>query len=86
MAETVRMDSKGRISLPRSLRERKGYAEGTVFFWQEDDGGIRLMPAVNPFDALADEAAVEFRAGSTRSLRDYAGEHGIVLDQSGDEP
>jgi antitoxin PrlF len=81
MAETVRMDSKGRISLPRSLRERRGYEEGTVFFWQEDEMGIRLMPAINPFDLLAEEAVSQYRAGETRNLRDYAREHDIDLDE-----
>jgi antitoxin PrlF len=81
MAETVRMDSKGRISLPRSLRERRGYEEGTVFFWQEDEMGIRLMPAINPFDLLAEEAVSQYRTGETRNLRDYAREHDIDLDE-----
>ncbi len=34
-----------------------------------------------PFDALADHAEREYRAGRTRSLRDFAAAEGVTIDE-----
>jgi hypothetical protein len=41
---------------------------------------LRLAKAVNPFDGLARHAIAEYRAGTTRNLREFAAEEGIALD------
>jgi hypothetical protein len=41
---------------------------------------LRYAKAVNPFDALADHAIAELRAGRTKNLRAFAAENDIELD------
>lgn len=41
---------------------------------------IHIAKAINPLDALAEHAEQEYRAGRTRSLRAYAGDRGIAID------
>ncbi|MGB3307341.1 MAG: AbrB/MazE/SpoVT family DNA-binding domain-containing protein [Thermomicrobiales bacterium] len=76
------VDSKGRLSIPSEIRSKLGIEAGDVFFVDGDaePGVIRIAKAQNPFDALADHAEQEYRAGRTRNLRDYAGDRGIDLD------
>lgn len=79
MAETVRVDAKGRVSLPRSLRQRLGLEAGALLFVQESGGELRLRRAANPFDVLAEQAEADVAAGRTKPLRVYAAERGIDL-------
>lgn len=76
----ARLDSKGRIAIPAEIREKLGLESGDTFFFAADENEIRMAKAVNPFDALADHALEERRAGRTRRLRDYAAEKGIDLN------
>ncbi len=76
----ARLDSKGRIAIPAEIREKLGLESGDTFFFALDKNEIRMAKAVNPFDALADHALEERRAGRTRRLRDYAAEKGIDLN------
>lgn len=76
----ARLDSKGRIAIPAEIREKLGLESGDTFFFALDENEIRMAKAVNPFDALADHALAERRAGRTRRLRDYAAEKGIDLN------
>lgn len=81
MSKSVsRMDDKGRVTLPRSIRNALHAEPGDVFFFEEDEYGVRIVKGENPFDALADEAIREHRAGKTRDLREIADEWGIGLD------
>lgn len=81
MSKSVsRMDDKGRVTLPRSIRNALHAEPGDVFFFEEDEYGVRIVKGENPFDALADEAIREYRAGKTRDLREIADEWGIGLD------
>ncbi|MDQ3694499.1 MAG: AbrB family transcriptional regulator [Chloroflexota bacterium] len=81
MAIDVRMDDKGRLSIPRAAREQLGWKGGDVFFLeQEADGTVRLARAENPFDVLARDAARQYRAGKTINVREYAASHGVDLD------
>ncbi|CAN5698874.1 hypothetical protein BH23CHL4_BH23CHL4_27710 [soil metagenome] len=43
-------------------------------------GILHLAKAINPFDGLAEYAVQEYRAGKTRTLRDYSADRGIDLD------
>lgn len=78
------VDAKGRISLPAEIRGLLGIDTGDALFIEIDEEHemIHLAKAQNPFDALAEDALREFRAGRTRSLRAYANESGIDLDGS----
>lgn len=78
--DVVKVDAKGRVALPASIRGLAGINPGDVYFIAFQDSEIRLAKAINPFDALAEEAINDYRAGRTRSLRDYAEEKGFDLD------
>ncbi len=76
----IRIDDRGRISLPASLRNALKLEPGDTLFGQARDGRIELVKAENPFDGLARHAIKEYEAGRTRSLEDFAKEHDIPLD------
>jgi AbrB family looped-hinge helix DNA binding protein len=79
---TATVDAKGRLSIPADVRGELGIKEGDVFFIETDaeHSVIHLAKAQNPFDALAEHALSEYRAGRTRRLRDYATSHDITVD------
>jgi AbrB family looped-hinge helix DNA binding protein len=78
----VRIDDKGRITLPRSMRKALGVKAGDTLFFKYDPQSNRLQiaPAVSPFDALAEEAVKEYKEGRTRTIEEYAKEKDIPLD------
>jgi len=69
--------------LPKSMREALGLKIGdTVFLKCElEDKQVRLAPAVSPFDILAEHAIREYREGRTKTVEEYAREHGIRLNE-----
>lgn len=79
----VRVDDKGRVTLPRRIREALGVEPGdTVFLkYEPENGQVRLAPAVSPFDVLAEHAIREYREGRTKTLEEYARERGVRLDE-----
>jgi AbrB family looped-hinge helix DNA binding protein len=78
---TVRVDSKGRLTLPKEIREELGIEPGTTLFYCRREGDIlQLAKAENPFDGLARHAIQERRAGRTRNVREFAREHGIAVN------
>ena len=84
MALTVRVDPKGRLTIPRQIREALGIEPGDTLFVESDqeNGVLRYAKPENPFDILAEHAISEYRAGRTRNLRDFAAENGISLDDA----
>ena len=78
--DTGKVDAKGRITIPASVRGRVGMEPGDVYIIDVEQSVIRLAKAKNPFDALVDHAIEEYRAGKTRSLHDYAASNGIDPD------
>lgn len=76
----VRMDHKGRLTVPRELREKLGMEAGDLFFLEQEGNILRVGRADNPFDLLAEQARSEYHAGKTRELRSLAQEHGLPLD------
>lgn len=79
---TVKVDRKGRLLIPLSVRRGLDIKHGDMLFVDYDAERriIRYAKAENPFDVLAEHALTEHRAGSTRTLRDFAAEHDIALD------
>jgi len=79
---TVRVDSKGRITLPKEAREYAEIDEGDILFLDIAPGKMELTRAVrDPIVTLRDYAQKEYEEGRTRDLRDYAKEKGIPLDE-----
>ncbi len=70
----VRVDSKGRLTIPKEARESLNVQPGDTFFVEIEEEGkvLRYAKAENPFDVLAEEALEEYRRGETRSLRELA--------------
>ena len=80
MTVSVRVDKKGRLSIPRATRVELDVQPGDVFFLQVDGAVLRFVKAENPFDVLAEHALREHAAGRTVALRDLADEFAVVLD------
>ncbi len=70
--QATRVDSKGRVVLPRETRETLGIEPGDILFVDTD--GIRRVIYIakpdNPLDVLAIQALEEDRAGLTVDLDD----------------
>jgi AbrB family looped-hinge helix DNA binding protein len=49
---TMKLTSRGRVTLPRPVRERLGLHPGDAVEFVEEDGTFRIrkQPAENPFD------------------------------------
>ncbi len=67
--EIVKVDEKGRILLPKKDRVAHGIEPGSQLAIEWEGDVMRIVPIPNPFDALAEEAAADYRTGRTRSLR-----------------
>lgn len=68
----VRIDAKGRIRVPGSVRKQLQLEPGDVVFLQVDATGLRVLRGPNPFDALAEAAIDEARRGETIPLEEWA--------------
>ncbi len=79
----VKVDVKGRLTLPPSLCKAIGIEPSDTFIVEAEERGILLRhtPKENPFDVLAEHALAEYRAGRTQNLRDFAAKNGINLDE-----
>jgi AbrB family looped-hinge helix DNA binding protein len=78
---SVRLDNKGRLTLPRRIREALHAQSGDVFFLQLEEDGIHIVRVENPFDALAKEAIREDDEGETIALDDILKREGISIDE-----
>jgi len=80
---TARIDNKGRITLPRSMRQTLGVDIGDTVFLKHDpqNNQLRLAPVVNPFDILAEHAIREYRDDYTKTVEEIAQEQDIRLDE-----
>ncbi len=69
---SVRVDEKGRLSIPARFRQELGIKPGDTFFFRAD-GEILQYAWVkeDPFEILARHAIQESRAGKTSSIEDY---------------
>ena len=74
----VRLDDKGRISLPKQMREDLGLAPGDALFIERDGDTVRLAKALNPFTPAVREAMVTYHAGRKIALKRLAAKHGIA--------
>jgi len=79
----VKADAKGRVTLPKAIRDELNVEDGTPFFVKfiRGKGVVILAPAINPFDILAEQAMEEYEAGKTTNIEEYAKNHGINLDE-----
>ncbi|MGI9861176.1 AbrB/MazE/SpoVT family DNA-binding domain-containing protein [Moorella naiadis] len=77
----VRVDSKGRVTLPDNIRIALGIKPGdNVFLKYEPEGNVVRLSRVaeDPLATLWQYAEKEYLAGRTKDLREYAREHGLA--------
>ena len=79
---TVKVDAKGRLSIPQRLRAGIGIEPGDTFFveWDETRKLLQFARVENPFDVLAEHALNEWRSGRTRTLQAFAAANDISLN------
>ena len=77
----LRLDDRGRLTLPRDIREALHWEPGDIVYLHREDHGLHTVKGVNPFDALAEQALLEHQAGATQDIRDEAKEWGIDLEK-----
>jgi AbrB family looped-hinge helix DNA binding protein len=66
----VKVDAKGKITLPKSIRDKIHVQTGDVVYVEEDgNGGLRIIKE-NPFDVLAEDAIKQHREGKTIPLEE----------------
>lgn len=80
---SVKLDNKGRLVVPKEVREAMGAREGDVFYLDYDvfEGLLVFAAATNPLLRLVEEGRAEHKAGLTTSLDDVAAELGITIDR-----
>jgi AbrB family looped-hinge helix DNA binding protein len=80
---SVKLDNKGRLVVPKVVREAFGAQEGDVFYLDDDvfEGLLVFAAATNPLLRLAEEGRAEYNAGLSTSLNDVAAGLGIALDR-----
>jgi AbrB family looped-hinge helix DNA binding protein len=63
MAETIRINERGSLTLPKTLRKKLGLAKGGVVLAESTSEGIVLKPAIAfPIEIYTDERISEFAA------------------------
>ncbi|MFN2364713.1 MAG: AbrB/MazE/SpoVT family DNA-binding domain-containing protein [Halarsenatibacteraceae bacterium] len=78
----VKLDSRGRITIPKKAREEAEIEEGDILFMSLEPGKIEFTRAIeDPIVVLRDYSEKEFEKGKTRDLRDYAKEKEIEIDE-----
>jgi len=73
MQVTVRIDGKGRLTIPRHIRRALKISAGDTMFlkYEKDSNQLRMAPAQNPFDILAEQALEEYHRGHTRKIEEF---------------
>jgi len=80
---SVKLDSKGRLVVPKEVREAFGAQEGDVFYLDYDvfEGLLVFAAATNPLLRLVEEGRAEYQAGLTKSIDEVAAEMGVSIDR-----
>ncbi len=78
----TKVDDKGRITIPKRVRESSGIDKGEVLFLDSELGQVKLTRAIeDPIVKLKEYTEEEYQRGKTRNLRDYAKEKGVNLNE-----
>lgn len=78
--KSVRVDRKGRLTIPKEIRDELDIKPGDTFFVEQDGEVLHYARPENPFDTLALHAEKEYQAGRMKSLREFARDNDIPLD------
>lgn len=75
----LKVDEKGRLTLPLKMRKTFHINPGDVFFVKPEKTGIHLAKAENPFEELVEYAKHERETGKSMELRAFAKKHKIPI-------
>ncbi|MGM0502330.1 MAG: AbrB/MazE/SpoVT family DNA-binding domain-containing protein [Bacillota bacterium] len=76
----AKVDSKGRITIPKKIRESSGIDKGEILFIDAELGQVKLTRAVeDPVAKLKEYTEKEYEEGRTKNIRAYAKEQGLDL-------
>ena len=79
---TAILDSKGRLVVPKQMRDRDALEDGDLFIVDPDSavGTITFVRVENPLVRLVAESRAEYEAGNFQSIEEVAAELGVDLD------
>ena len=77
----LKVDEKGRLTLPLKMRRDFNIEPGDVFFVKREKTGIYLAKAENPLDVLAQNALNESEQGNCVELRAFAKKNKIKISR-----
>ncbi len=77
----LKVDEKGRLTLPMKLRKDYNIEPGDVFFVKPEKTGIHLAKAENPFDILVEYALHEREQGKCIEIREFARKNKIKISR-----
>ncbi len=79
---TAILDSKGRLVVPKQMRDRDALEDGDLFIVDPDSavGTITFVRVENPLVRIVAESRAEYEAGNFQSIQEVAAELGVDLD------
>ena len=78
----VKVDSRGRITIPKEARKAADIESGDVLFMNLSPGKVELTRAIeDPLVKLAAYAENEYKKGNTQNLRYFAEKEEIKLNE-----
>ena len=77
----VTLDDKGRVSVPRELREELALKPGDTLFIERSGATLRLAKALNPLESAVAEALTLVQAGRKIPLAELAARHKVTASK-----
>jgi bifunctional DNA-binding transcriptional regulator/antitoxin component of YhaV-PrlF toxin-antitoxin module len=79
---TAILDSKGRLVVPKQMRDRDALEDGDLFVVDpnSESGTITFVRVENPLVRLVAESRADYEAGNYQSIEEVAAELGVDLD------
>jgi bifunctional DNA-binding transcriptional regulator/antitoxin component of YhaV-PrlF toxin-antitoxin module len=79
---TAILDSKGRLVVPKRMRDRDALEDGDLFIVDPDsaEGTVTFVRVESPLVRIVAESRAEYEAGNFQSIEEVAAELGIDLD------
>jgi len=77
----LKLDAKGRLTLPLKMREDYNLKPGDCLLVSADKTGIHLAKTENPFDVLAEQALNQYEQGKCVEIREFARKNRIKVSK-----